>query len=178
MTSTKRRAPPEDAIKIEGASKAPIVFFDDVPAIGSGGGIRQLSEGTVDFGASDAPMSDAELAQAKGPVLHFPTVIGAVVITYNLPGITQPLKLTGDVVAEIYQGRITKWNDSRIAAINPSLTLPASDVLVVHSSDGSGTTYIFSDYLSSVSPSWLRAMRSLIYQYHDMSRSMCRLRSR
>jgi phosphate transport system substrate-binding protein len=126
-------------------------------SIGSGGGIRQLSEGTVDFGASDAPMSDAELAQAKGPVLHFPTVIGAVVITYNLPGVAQPLKLTGDVVAAIYQGRITKWNDSRIAALNPGVTFPTSDVLVVHRSDGSGTTYIFSDYLSSVSPSWAKA---------------------
>jgi phosphate transport system substrate-binding protein len=126
-------------------------------SIGSGGGIRQLTEGTVDFGASDAPMSDAELAKAKGPILHFPTVIGAVVITYNLPGLTQPLKLTGDVIAQIYQGRITKWNDSRIASLNPGVKLPASDVLVVHRSDGSGTTYIFSDYLSAVSKSWAKS---------------------
>jgi phosphate transport system substrate-binding protein len=123
-------------------------------SIGSGGGIRQLTEGTVDFGASDAPMSDAELQKAKGPILHFPTVLGAVVITYNLPGVTQPLRLTGDVIADIYRGKITKWNDARIAALNPGVQLPAKDVLVVHRSDGSGTTYIFSDYLSSVSREW------------------------
>jgi phosphate transport system substrate-binding protein len=126
-------------------------------SIGSGGGIRQLSEGTVDFGASDAPMTDAELAKAKGPILHFPTVLGAVVITYNLPQVAQPLKLTGDVIAQLFAGKITKWNDSRIAALNAGVTLPAKDVLVVHRSDGSGTTYIFSDYLSAVSPEWARA---------------------
>jgi len=126
-------------------------------SIGSGGGIRQLTEGTVDFGASDAPMTDAELAKAKGPILHFPTVIGAVVITYNLPGITQPLKLTGDVVAQIFAGKITKWSDSRIAALNAGVKLPPDDILVVHRSDGSGTTYIFSDYLSAVSPAWAAA---------------------
>jgi phosphate transport system substrate-binding protein len=126
-------------------------------SIGSGGGIRQLSEGTVDFGASDAPMTDAELARAKGPILHFPTVLGAVVITYNLPQVAQPLKLTGDVIAQLFAGKITKWNDSRIAALNAGVTLPAKDVLVVHRSDGSGTTYIFSDYLSAVSPEWARA---------------------
>ena len=120
-------------------------------SIGSGGGIRQLTEGTVDFGASDAPMTDAELAKAKGPVMHFPTVLGAVVITYNLPGVTQPVKLTGDVIADIFSGKITKWNDSRITSLNAGLKLPARDILVVHRSDGSGTTYIFSDYLSAVS---------------------------
>ena len=124
-------------------------------SIGSGGGIRQLSEQTVDFGATDAPMSDAELARAKGgAVLHVPTVLGAVVIVYNLPGVSTGLKLTGDVVAAIFQGQITRWNDPRIAALNPGVTLPASDVLVVHRSDGSGTTYVFSDYLASVSPAW------------------------
>jgi phosphate transport system substrate-binding protein len=126
-------------------------------SIGSGGGIRQLTEGTVDFGASDAPMSDAEMAKLKAPVLHFPTVLGAVVITYNIPGVTKAIKLTGPVVADIFAGKITKWNDEKIASLNKGLKLPASDILVVHRSDGSGTTYIFSDYLSSVSPSWAQA---------------------
>ena len=126
-------------------------------SIGSGGGIRQLSEGTVDFGASDAPMTDAELAKAKAPILHFPTVLGAVVITYNLSGLDKPLKLDGDAVAQIFGGKITKWNDSRIAALNSGLKLPAKDILVVHRSDGSGTTYIFSDYLSAVSTTWAAA---------------------
>ena len=127
-------------------------------SIGSGGGIRQLSEGTVDFGASDSPMKDDEIAKAKGgPVMHFPTVLGAVVITYNVPELTQPLKLTGPVIADVFGGRITKWNDPRIATLNPGVKLPASDVLVVHRSDGSGTTFIFSDYLSTVSPSWAKA---------------------
>ncbi|HEX6536726.1 MAG TPA: phosphate ABC transporter substrate-binding protein PstS [Gemmatimonadaceae bacterium] len=126
-------------------------------SIGSGGGIRQLSEGTVDFGASDAPMSDAELASAKGPVMHFPTVIGAVAVTYNLPGLTAPLRLDGATLAGIFRGAIAKWNDPRIAALNPGVKLPATDVLVVHRSDGSGTTYIFSDYLSAVDPDWARS---------------------
>jgi phosphate transport system substrate-binding protein len=123
-------------------------------SIGSGGGIRQLTEGTVDFGASDAPMTDAELVKAKGPILHFPTVLGAVVITYNLAGVTKPIRLNGDVVAQIFSGKLTKWSDSRIAALNPGVKLPAKDILVVHRSDGSGTTYIFSDYLSAVNPAW------------------------
>ncbi|HEY6089744.1 MAG TPA: phosphate ABC transporter substrate-binding protein PstS [Gemmatimonadaceae bacterium] len=124
-------------------------------SIGSGGGIRQLSEQTVDFGASDSPMSNDELAKAKGgPVLHFPTVMGAVVVTYNVPGLKRPLNLSGDVIADIFSGKITKWNDARIVAQNRGVALPNSDILVVHRSDGSGTTYIFSDYLSSVSPSW------------------------
>jgi phosphate transport system substrate-binding protein len=123
--------------------------------IGSGGGIRQLSEQTVDFGATDAPMTDVELAKAKGgPVLHFPTVLGAVVIIYNLPELAQPLKLNGETIAAIYQGQITKWNDARIAALNSGATLPASDILVVHRSDGSGTSYVFTDYLAAVSPAW------------------------
>jgi phosphate transport system substrate-binding protein len=124
-------------------------------SIGSGGGIRQLSEQTVDFGASDGPMNDQELANAKGgPVLHFPTVMGAVVMTYNLPALDRPLNLSGDVIADVFSGKITKWNDARIVAQNRGVTLPNSDILVVHRSDGSGTTYIFSDYLAAVSPSW------------------------
>ena len=123
-------------------------------SIGSGGGIRQLSEGTVDFGASDSPMKDDEIAKAKGPVMHFPTVLGAVAVTYTLPGLTAPLKISGPVLADIFAGRITKWNDAKIAALNPGVTLPASDILVVHRSDGSGTTFVFTDYLSSVSPAW------------------------
>lgn len=124
-------------------------------SVGSGAGIKQLSEGTVDFGASDGPMSDEELAAAKGgPVLHFPTVLGAVVLTYNLPEVTAPLTLTGEVIADIFLGKITKWNDPRIAAANAGVTLPAKDILVVHRSDGSGTTYIFTDYLTAVSSAW------------------------
>ena len=124
-------------------------------SIGSGGGIRQLSDETVDFGASDGPMTDEQMRAAKGgPILHIPTVLGAVSITYNLPSVTQPLKLTGDVLADIYLGTITKWNDPRIAALNPGVKLPGQDIVVVHRSDGSGTTYIFADYLSSVSPKW------------------------
>jgi len=124
-------------------------------SIGSGGGIRQLSEQTVDFGASDAPMSDAELQKAKGgPVLHIPTVLGAVVVTYNLPQLTRPLRLDGATLADVFLGKITKWNDARIAALNPGVKLPDTDVLVVHRSDGSGTSYVFTDYLASVSPAW------------------------
>jgi phosphate transport system substrate-binding protein len=123
-------------------------------SIGSGGGIRQLTDGTVDFGASDA-LTDDELSKAKGgAILHFPTVLGAVVLTYNIPELTQPLNLSGDVIADIFLGKITKWNDSRIAALNAGAKLPARDILVVHRSDGSGTTFIFSDYLATVSPAW------------------------
>jgi len=124
-------------------------------SIGSGGGIRQLSEGTVDFGASDSPMSAEEMAKAKGgPVLHIPTVLGAVVVTYNLPALNAPINLTPQVIADIFSGRIKKWNDTRIASLNPGLPLPGSDILVVHRSDGSGTTYIFTDYLTKAAPSW------------------------
>jgi phosphate transport system substrate-binding protein len=126
-------------------------------SIGSGGGIRQFTAGTVDFGASDAPMSDEEMAKLPAPAFHFPTVLGAVVITYNIPGVTALLRFTGPVVADIFSGRITKWNDSRIATLNKGIALPASDILVVHRSDGSGTTYIFSDYLSAVSPEWAKS---------------------
>ena len=124
-------------------------------SIGSGGGVRQISEQTVDFGASDSPMSDDELAKAKGgPILHIPTVLGADVITYNVPGVTAVLKLTPSVIADIFMGRIKKWNDTRLASLNPGVSLPNQDILVVHRSDGSGTTYIFTDYLDKVSPAW------------------------
>ena len=124
-------------------------------SIGSGGGVRQISEQTVDFGASDSPMSDEELAKAKGgPILHIPTVLGADVITYNVPGVTAVLKLTPSVIADIFMGRIKKWNDTRLASLNPGVSLPNQDILVVHRSDGSGTTYIFTDYLDKVSPAW------------------------
>lgn len=123
-------------------------------SIGSGGGIRQLSEGTVDFGASDIPMTDAEIAKAKGPILHIPTVLGAVAVTYNLPAYTAQLKLTGEVLADIFAGKIKKWNDTRIANVNGGAKLPSSDILVVHRSDGSGTTYVFTDYLTSANKAW------------------------
>jgi phosphate transport system substrate-binding protein len=124
-------------------------------SIGSGGGIRQLIEGTVDFGASDSPMTDEEMAKAKGgPVVHIPMVMGADVITYNIEGLSRPLNLTGEVIADIFLGKIKKWNDARIAALNGNAALPNQDILVVHRSDGSGTTYIFTDYLSAVSPAW------------------------
>ncbi len=123
-------------------------------SIGSGGGIRQVVARTVDFGATDVPMTDAELASAGMPVLHIPTVIGAVAITYNLPGVTRPLNLSADVIADIFLGTITRWSDARITSLNPKITLPATDILVVHRADGSGTSYIFSDFLTTVSPAW------------------------
>ena len=124
-------------------------------SIGSGGGIRQLSEQTVDFGATDAPMSDAELGKAKGgAVLHFPTVLGANVVTYNIPGVNKTLNLTGPIIADIFLGKITKWNDAQIQGLNRAIKLPDADILVVHRTDGSGTTYIFTDYLTTVSPAW------------------------
>lgn len=123
-------------------------------SIGSGGGIKQVTAKTVDFGASDGPMTDKQLSEAPGRLLHIPTVMGSVVVTYNLPGIEKGLKLTPDVVADIFLGAVTKWNDARIAAANPGAALPDTPIIVVHRSDGSGTTYIFVDYLSSVSGAW------------------------
>jgi phosphate transport system substrate-binding protein len=123
-------------------------------SIGSGGGIRQFSDKTVDFGASDAPMTDSAIAAIQGNVLHVPTVLGAVVLMYNLPGVAQQLKFTPALISDIFLGKLTKWNDARIAAVNPGLGLPDVDILVVHRSDGSGTTFIFTDYLSKVSPEW------------------------
>jgi phosphate transport system substrate-binding protein len=123
-------------------------------SIGSGGGIRQVVARTVDFGATDVPMSDDELASATSRVLHIPTVVGAVALTYNVPGLSRPLNLSGAVIADIFLGRLTFWNDTRIAELNPSATLPATEILVVHRADGSGTSYILSDYLASVSAAW------------------------
>jgi phosphate transport system substrate-binding protein len=124
-------------------------------SIGSGGGIRQFTEGTVDFGASDGPMNDEQIAAVQGKVLHVPTVLGAVVMTYNLPELgTAKLKFDGATIAGIYLGQITKWNDKQIAKLNPGVQLPNSDIIVVHRSDGSGTSYIFSDFLSKVSADW------------------------
>ena len=122
-------------------------------SIGSGGGQKQIAERTVDFGASDGPMSDANLAKAPGKLLHIPTVAGADVITYNLPG-NPKLKLDGDAIVNIFMGNITKWNDPKITALNPDVNLPDLPIVVVHRSDGSGTTYIFVDYLSNISPVW------------------------
>ena len=123
-------------------------------SIGSGGGIRQILAGTVDFGATDGPMTDEQLAQAKTKILHFPTVLGSVVPTYNIPGVTGELNFTAAALAGIYLGKITKWNDPEIAKSNSGFKLPDSDIVVVHRSDGSGTTYIWVDYLSKVSEEW------------------------
>lgn len=122
-------------------------------AIGSGGGIRQITERTVDFGASDGPMTPEQIRAAPS-ILHFPTVLGAVVPVYNIPGVRAELKFTGPVLANIYLGKITKWNDRAIAALNPGVALPAMDIAVVHRADGSGTTYIWADYLAKVSAEW------------------------
>ncbi len=122
-------------------------------AIGSGGGIQQITAKTVDFGASDAPMSDAELQKAPG-IQHIPTTLGTVVITYNLDGVNAPLKLDGDTIAKIYLGDVKKWNDPAIAGQNPGVSLPDANITVVHRSDGSGTSFVFTDYLSSVSAGW------------------------
>lgn len=126
--------------------------------IGSGGGIRRMTEGTVDFGASDMPMTDDQLKDAESKlhtkVLNIPTVLGAVVPVYNIPGVTTELKFTPDILAGIYLGRITNWNDKAIAAQNPGVNFPNQEIVVVHRSDGSGTTFIWTDYLSKVSPDW------------------------
>ncbi len=130
----------------------PSVRFNYQP-IGSGGGQKQILAQTVDFGASDGPMSDENLAKAPGKLLHLPTVAGAVVITYNLEA-NPELKLDGPTIADIFLGKITKWNDPRIVGLNPGVKLPNEDLVVVHRSDGSGTSYIFTDYLSNVSKDW------------------------
>jgi phosphate transport system substrate-binding protein len=127
-------------------------------SIGSGGGIKQVTEGTVDFGASDGPMNDDQLKAFQDKhgfgILHFPTVLGADVPTYNIPGVTSELSFTPDAIAGIFLGKITKWNDPAIAAANKGVTLPGNDIVVVHRSDGSGTSYIWTDYLSKVSDDW------------------------
>jgi phosphate transport system substrate-binding protein len=126
----------------------------DYQSIGSGGGIKQISAKTVDFGGSDAPMKDEELKAAPGEIVHIPTVLGADVVTYNLPGIQVELKLTPEQIAGIFLGKITKWNDSDIASTNPGANLPTNEITVVHRSDGSGTTFVWTDYLSKVSQEW------------------------
>ena len=122
--------------------------------IGSGGGIRQLTEGTVDFGASDMPMTDEQIKAMKVKPLHFPTVMGAVVLSYNVPGVTMGLKLTPEAIAGIYLGNIKKWNDAALKSANPGVNLPDKDIEVIHRSDGSGTSFVFTDYLSKISPEW------------------------
>lgn len=123
-------------------------------SIGSGGGIRQVLAGTVDFGATDGPMTNDQMGQAKTKILHIPTVLGAVVPAYNVPGVKGELKFTPQALAGIFLGRITSWNDKAIADANPGVSLPGQSIIVVHRSDGSGTTYVWTDYLSKVSPDW------------------------
>jgi phosphate transport system substrate-binding protein len=123
-------------------------------SIGSGGGIRQVLAGTVDFGASDGPMTDEQLSQAKTKILHIPTVLGAVVLAYNVPGVSGEVKFTPEALAGIFLGKITTWNDPAISKANAGVNLPNQPIIVVHRSDGSGTSFIFTDYLSKVSPEW------------------------
>jgi len=127
-------------------------------SIGSGGGIKQITEGTVDFGATDSPMSDEEIEKANiknnNKIIHIPTVIGSVVITYNLPGVENNLKLTGEIISGIYMGKIKKWNDAKIKVENPGVNLPDKEIIVCSRTDGSGTTFVFTDYLGKVDPDW------------------------
>jgi phosphate transport system substrate-binding protein len=123
-------------------------------SIGSGGGIRQFTEGTVDFGATDMPMTDEQIGKAKNKPLHFPTVLGGLVPTYNIPGVTQDLKFSPEALAGIYLKKILKWNDPELVKTNPGVKLPDNEIVVVHRSDGSGTTFVWTDYLSKVSPEW------------------------
>jgi phosphate transport system substrate-binding protein len=123
-------------------------------SIGSGGGIRQLLDKTVDFGASDGPMNDDQLKQASVQILHFPTVLGAAIPAYNLPGVQGDLNFTPEALSGIFLGTVTKWNDPSITSVNPGVKLPSDDIVVVHRSDGSGTSYIWTDYLSKVNPAW------------------------
>ncbi len=162
--------PPPDPVLINGAGATfpyPIYskWFDEYhklhPAIqinyqsiGSGGGIRQVLAGTVDFGATDGPMSDEQLSKAGGRIMHFPTVLGAVVPTYNIPGVSTELKFTAEALAGIFLGKITRWNDPQLKGPNPGVNLPGGEIVVVHRSDGSGTTYVWTDYLSKVNDDW------------------------
>jgi phosphate transport system substrate-binding protein len=123
-------------------------------SIGSGGGIRQVTAGTVDFGASDMPMTDKQLQDSKTKILNLPTVLGADVPAYNIPGVTGEVKFTPEVLAGIFMGKISRWNDKAITSANPGVNFPDKDIIVVHRSDGSGTTFIWTDYLSKVSPEW------------------------
>lgn len=126
----------------------------DYQSIGSGGGIKQIEARTIDFGATDIPVDDQELRNFPREILHIPTVLGAVVLTYNLPEVKEPLRFSPDVIADIFLGKIRRWDDARIKADNPTAALPAADITVVHRSDGSGTTAVFTDYLVKVSPEW------------------------
>lgn len=135
-------------------AKADAKVHINYQSIGSGGGIRQVSEGTVDFGATDGPMNDDQIKSAKIKTMHIPTVLGAVVPVYNLPGLNKELNFSPEVIADIYLGTISKWNDPRLAKDNPGVNLPNESILPVYRSDGSGTTYIFTDFLSKVSPDW------------------------
>jgi phosphate transport system substrate-binding protein len=123
-------------------------------AVGSGAGIRQLTAGTVDFGASDGPMTDQQLSEAKIKIFHIPTVLGSVVPAYNIPGVSGEIKFTPSMLAGIFLGKITNWSDAAIAKVNPEIKFPNLPIVVIHRSDGSGTTYIFTDYLSKISPEW------------------------
>src|SRR5712691_6856977 len=174
VTDTKMFAAAADPVLINGAGATfpyPIYskWFDayrklfptiafNYQSIGSGGGINQVTQGTVDFGATDGPMNDQQIKdfQAKrgSQILHFPTVLGADVASYNVPGVTQELNFTAEALAGIFLGKITKWNDPELTKANPGVKLPANDVVVVHRSDGSGTTYVWVDYLSKISPEW------------------------
>jgi len=137
--------------------KVPALAFN-YASIGSSGGIKQVTEGTVDFGASDGPMTDEQMRQFRekrgSNVLHFPTVLGADVPTYNVPGVTGQLNFTGEALVGIFFGKITKWNDPELVKANPGVKLPANNILVVHRSEGSGTTYVWVDYLAKISPEW------------------------
>ncbi|MES2963750.1 MAG: phosphate ABC transporter substrate-binding protein PstS, partial [Bdellovibrionota bacterium] len=164
------QAQAEDKILINGAGAtfpAPIYtkWFQDYnktnpkveinyQSIGSGGGIKQLTAKTVDFGASDAPMSDEEIKTAGGNVVHVPTVLGAVAVTYNVPALKKPINLDGETIAQLFSGKITKWNDPKLAALNKDVVLPDAGVVPVYRSDSSGTTSVFTEYLAKVSPDW------------------------
>jgi phosphate transport system substrate-binding protein len=126
----------------------------DYQSIGSGGGIKQIQAQTVDFGASDAPMTDAEMKAAPAELIHIPTVLGAVVITYNIQGVAKPLRFSPEVIADVFLGKITKWNDPRIKADDADANLSAADITVVHRAESSGTSFVFTDYLAKVSPEW------------------------
>ncbi len=169
-SSTQAAAPRADQVLINGAGAtfpAPIYskWFDqyhrmlpqiqiNYQPIGSGGGVRQITEGTVDFGASDMPMTDEQIQQAKIKIFHFPTVIGAVVPAYNIPGITQEINFTPEALTGIFLGKITKWNDPELKKSNSAVNFPDKNIVVVHRSEGSGTTYVWADYLAKVSPEW------------------------
>jgi phosphate transport system substrate-binding protein len=143
-----------DTWRVEYQSVNPSVSIN-YQSIGSGGGVRQFTERTVDFGASDAPLTEEEMqVLASSTPVHIPETIGSVVAAYNLPGIDKGLKLTGQVLADIFAGKITRWDDPRIRELNPDLSIPAADIVIVHRSDGSGTTFIWTSYLSQVSPEW------------------------